>query len=241
MLQGKKVVIFDLDGTLIDSVAMWNRVDVKLVEKIANVKISEQQAQNMRDSALATCKNGEDPYLLHCEIIKSTFESSLSSDELYKMRYAIAYDMQVNEIDYKDDAHLLIRKLKEAGYTLAIASTTNRDNLQTYRTQNKNIAKKASFDDYFTLMYAREDAKNLKPHPEIYLKVMSTLGVKPEECLVFEDSLVGIEASCSAGIESVVIYDKQSDADREKINALATYVCNTYENFIKTAIYGGEL
>ncbi len=102
-----------------------------------------------------------------------------------------------------------------------------------YRYKNENIRSKAPIDDYFSLIYSREDAKEIKPNPEIYLKVMETLKVKPQECLIFEDSLIGIEAACNAGIEAVAMYDKYSDGEREEINKRAKYSFNSYLELIE--------
>jgi beta-phosphoglucomutase-like phosphatase (HAD superfamily) len=102
-----------------------------------------------------------------------------------------------------------------------------------YRTRNEKIRKKADLDTYFRLVYTREDAKEIKPNPEIYLRVIEELGVTAEECLVFEDSLIGIEAAKNAGIESVAVYDSYSDAEREQINALADYQVQSYTELLR--------
>ena len=97
-----------------------------------------------------------------------------------------------------------------------------------YRTLNTNIRTKANLDDYFTCIYTREDAENMKPDPEIYLKAVSELRVKKEECLVFEDSLIGIEAPKAADLFTVSVYDEHSDNQRAQINELSDYQINGY-------------
>ena len=76
----------------------------------------------------------------------------------------------------REGADTLIRWLKERGYTLVIATTTKRSNMEAYRTRNARMMEKARIGDYFTLVYTREDVKEIKPNPEIYLRVMSELG-----------------------------------------------------------------
>ena len=80
----------------------------------------------------------------------------------------------------------------------------------------------------FSLIYSKGAVKSLKPNPEIHYKILNELEVKPEECLIVEDSLIGIEAAINAGIDFVVIYDKYSDGNRDKINELAKI---KFENF----------
>lgn len=136
------------------------------------------------------------------------------------------------EIDYKKDAEHVIKALKTAGYTLVIASTTRRNNMDIYRTENTRIKEKANMDAYFTRIYTREDAKEIKPNPEIYLRVLKELQVAAEECLIFEDSLIGMEAAKHAGIAAVAVYDVYSDAEREQIGALADYQIDSYSELL---------
>ena len=92
-----------------------------------------------------------------------------------------------------------------------------------YRTQNKNMMYTAKIDDYFSLIFTREDVREMKPNPEIFLKVVAELKVRKEEVLIFEDSLVGMEAAKNAQIEVVAVYDTYSDEDRKEISQLADY------------------
>ncbi len=234
MLQGKKVMIFDLDGTLIDSVGIWNQVDEALIDRIRSEDAPlPEQVQLQRDEALRRFSKAASPYLEYCAFLKEKYKAVQSPEEIHDLRYRIAQEFLENEIDYKPDADALIRWLKEQGYILTIATTTRRNNVNVYRTRNEKIRKKADLDTYFRLVYTREDAKEIKPNPEIYLRVMEELGVTAEECLVFEDSLIGIEAAKNAGIESVAVYDPYSDAEREQINALADYQVQNYTELLR--------
>lgn len=234
MLTGKKVLVFDMDGTLIDSVGIWNQVDEALISKIRSETAPQpENVQAQRDEVLRRFSKAENPYMEYCAFLKEKYGAAQSLDEIHTLRYQIARELLRNEIDYKQDADTLIRRLKERGYTLVIATTTKRSNMDIYRTGNARMMEKAKIDDYFTLVYTREDAKEIKPNPEIYLRVMKELGVSAEECLIFEDSLIGIEAAKNAGIQSVAVYDRYSDGEREQINALADYRLKSYSKLLE--------
>ena len=66
------------------------------------------------------------------------------------------------------------------------------------------------------------------------MKVLDLLNVKKEECLIFEDSLIGVQAANASGIDVAVIYDKYSDGKRKEINKLSKYSFDNYMDVIKS-------
>ena len=123
----------------------------------------------------------------------------------------------------KEDAEKVLKYLKDESFILAIASTTNDHTIDSYKKYNRNIIDKANLEDIFSIIYSKGAVKELKPNPEIHYKILNELNVNAEECLIVEDSLIGVEAANNANIEVAVIYDKYSDCDREKINELTQY------------------
>ena len=84
------------------------------------------------------------------------------------------------------------------GGKTAIASTARKENLM-------NVVRYLDIAGLFDLIYSAKDVKRGKPSPEIYIKTMATLGVRPEETLIFEDSEVGIEAAKASGGHYLVV------------------------------------
>lgn len=104
--------------------------------------------------------------------------------------------------------------------------------MEIYKNENENIKNKADIDKYFSLTLLKEDVRELKPNPEVYLKVLDLLNVNAEECLIFEDSLIGVQAANASGIDVAVIYDKYSDGNRKEINELSKYSFDNYMDVI---------
>jgi len=235
MLKNKKVIIFDLDGTLIDSIGVWNDIDKELIKTIGNVEVDIDIAKQ-RDEKLKEYSKTEDAYLEYCGFLKEKYNSNMSKEEIKKLRYKIADNYLENIIDYKPNAEKLLKYLKEKGFVLVVASTTNDHTIEKYKNHNKNIINKANFEDIFTLIYSKGAVKELKPNPEIHYKILKELNVKPEQCLIIEDSLIGVEAANNANIEVAVMYDKYSDCNRDEINKLSNYQFNDFDemlNYIK--------
>lgn len=223
MIQNKKVIIFDMDGTLIDSVWIWNAIDEQLIRTIGTKPVDEINIQKQRDDILKKFNQEQDPYLKYYEFLKQKCNSNFSKEEIKEIRSKIADQYLKEKVKYKPNAEKMLQYLKEKGYILAIGSTTSRKAIEIYEKENKDIIQKADLKEYFTVILTKDDVKKRKPDPEVHQKIMQRLKVKPEECLVIEDALMGVEAAKNAGIQVAVIEDQYADYEREKINQLADW------------------
>ena len=232
MFQGKKLICFDLDGTLIDSVGIWNQVDADLIQQLSKQTIDLQMIQQQRDAQLKKFRHCADPYLEYCGFIQDFYGSTLSKQQIKTQRYAISEHYLDNIITLKPQAELFLQQLKLQGFELALTTTTSLHNMQRYTRNNANIYQKIDFDALFSLILTRENVQNIKPHPEVYLSALQYFGLQPEECLIIEDSLLGVEAAKHAGIEVIAIYDHYSQHEQDQIQQQADAFVQDYAELL---------
>ena len=235
MFTQKKVIIFDMDGTLIDSVGVWNAVDRELIGLLGYKMVDEVKIQQQRDEILRAFSHSKDAYLEYCDFLRETYKASFSKEEIRELRYKIAMTYMIEVINFKLDAEKFLHYLKQKGFILVIASTTSDANLKTYMTLNQNMMNKVNFEDIFTLILGRDTVSQMKPHPQIHHFIMEKLQVSPQECLIIEDSLIGLEAAEKAGIEVVMMYDKYSDVDRNTLELRALASFKNYQEVLEYA------
>ena len=210
-----------MDGTLIDSIGIWNQVDQALMEAMGGPAEEEMAVGRRRDDFLAAHGTDDNPYLSYCLALARRCGCSWSGEEVFRKRYEISRNFLIHQVDYKKGAPEVIQKLKSLGKTLVIATTTKRANMDIYRSLNENIRAKAPLDACFTAIYTREDVSSIKPSPEVHEKLMADLGKTKDDCFIFEDSLAGMQAAKAAGIPAGAIYDRYSEKDRETIRQLS--------------------
>ena len=210
MLQNIDAVIFDLDGSLVDSMWMWRAIDIEYLGKFGIPLPENLQAQieGMSFSETAVYFKEHFPIPDSIEQIKSDWNR-------------MAWDKYTNEVPLKPGIPEFLAGCKESGIRLGIATSNSRELVE-------NIAEVHNLRDYFSCIMTGCDVKKGKPAPDIYLAVAKALEVSPERCRVFEDIIPGIQAGKNAGMRVCAVEDAYSIPDRERKKELADYYVRDY-------------
>lgn len=196
----RKTVIFDMDGVIFDTenlcLKSWEyAAEQDGIEGISDVFKSVIGTTYVRTKEIVLGHYGEDfPYE---EFRKRAGE--------YFYGYEQKYGMPI-----KPGVFEIMNWLKENGYTIGLASSTARVNVE-------RELKGAGLFEYFDSITCGDSVKKSKPEPDIYLKACKSLGVRPEDCYAIEDSINGVISAYRAGINTIMVPDMlQPDEETEK-------------------------
>lgn len=215
MLHGIEAIIFDMDGTLIDSMWVWRAVDREFY-----AKYDLTEPEGFYDEI-----EGKS-YTEVAQLYLDTFSTlSMSVEEIQKEWTRMAFRKYTAEVPLKKGVRAFLKQQKDLGRKLGIA-TSNGIELVNATLQALDIAK--FFDSVHT---ACEVAKG-KPAPDIYLLVSGELAVEPERCLVFEDVPMGIMAGRNAGMRTCGVDDNLSEEQETRKRQMADYYIHDYDELL---------
>ena len=212
VLDNKKAVIFDLDGSLVDSMWIWKQVDIDYLGRfgyeLPETLQSEIEGMSFRETAI---------------YIKERFQIDDSIEEMMDDWNKMAWDKYMHEVPLKEGAYDFLQECKKRGIFLGIASSNSRELVE-------NVLGALHIRELFTCIMTGSEAKRGKPAPDIYLEVADRLQVAPRDCLVFEDIVAGIMAGKSAGMTVYAVDDLYSAHQEEKKREMADgYICSYQE------------
>lgn len=230
-LSNLKLVIFDLDGTLIDSNGINNDLDIELAHLFDENKNPEEIIIE-RDNFFKSNTEG-DIYLNYCEYLKTKYNSDFSKEEILQIRRNLSKKFS-KDIKYKPDADKMIKYLKNQNINIALGTVSRRETIDIYINENEHMKSKCNLQEYFDFIVTKDDVILKKPNPEVYNKIVEKFEIDDlSKCIVIEDSLTGVLAAKNAKLNVICIYDKYSDKDREKINELADYSVGNFNELIE--------
>ena len=213
MLEKVKAVIFDMDGTLIDSMGVWGKIDREFLTKrqIPVPKDIQKSIEGMSFRETAA-------------YFKERFVLAESLEEIMNEWVSMCTIYYENDVLLKPGALKLVKYLHEHGYKIGLGTSSRRELINI-------VLGRYGLLEYFDTIRTSCEVGRGKPFPDIFLKVADDLGVDPAECLVFEDTLAGVTAGKRAGMRVVAVYDEHSVPVREEIVSTADGYIQDFNEF----------
>ena len=206
-----KGVIFDLDGTLVDSMWMWKTIDIEYLGKrgLDCPGVLQKKIRGMSFSETAV-------------YFKERFHLPDSLDEIKAEWTRMSLDKYEHQVPLKPGAGRFLQFLKDHNIPMGIATSNGQAMVD-------GVLDALKIRPFFDSVATACEVKAGKPAPDIYLYVAGKLGVKPEDCLAFEDVPAGIQAGKAAGMRVIAMADEFSRAMEEEKRRLADFWADDFD------------
>lgn len=178
-----KAILFDMDGVLVEA-KDWHYEALNKALRLFGFEISRYEHLHAFDGLPTKEKLKMISQRYYLPESLHPFINELKQSFTMDYVAELCHPMFVHEY--------ALSKLKNEGYKIAVCSNSIRNSIET-------MMNKAALMPYLDLIVSNEDVVKSKPDPEIYLKAMSMLGVKSDECVICEDNINGINAAVSSG------------------------------------------
>ena len=209
-----EAVIFDLDGSMVDSMWVWKSIDIEYLRKFCITLPEDLQASIGGRSFTETARYFKERFGLpdDLETIKADWNR-------------MAWDKYTHEVPLKKGVRELLQYCSGQGIKMGIATSNSRELVE-------NIVSVHHLERFFTCIITGCDVEKGKPAPDIYLAAAQALKVSPENCLVFEDIVHGIQAGKAAGMSVCAVYDRHSEYQEAEKRMLADYYTREFTELI---------
>jgi beta-phosphoglucomutase len=204
---GIRAVIFDMDGVLTDSEPLINAAAIAMFK--------EKGLAVQPDDFLPFVGTGEQRYI---EGVAEKYHLQLDLPAAKRRTYEIYLGLVPAQLKAFPGAVGLVHACRDAGLRVAVASSADEIKVAA------NLEKVGLPMDSWDAVLTGEEVKNKKPAPDIFLSAAQKLGLKPEECVVVEDAVNGVQAAKAAGMRCVGVAQtfpperlRGADVVREKI------------------------
>ena len=191
-------VIFDLDGTLLESTNIWNEIDIEYLGRYG------YEVPDDYKEKIAT--------LGFLDIAKYTidrFNIDDSPENVVNTWNSMAQKAYEYDVKLKTGARELLDYIKKKNIPMAVA-TSNHSQLY------EPCLKRNGIYEYFLAFTETKEVGAGKEKPDIYLKAAKKIGVNPKECVVFEDILAALETAKKAGFQTIGIWEEDRKQEKSK-------------------------
>lgn len=208
-----KGAIFDLDGTLLDSMYVWQTLGEEYLKSKQMIS-----PENLRELLKPMSMQEAARYF------RETLGLQASEHTIINEIDSMVYEQYAKHVSLKPFTREALNRLRSFGAKLCIATATDRALVEA-------ALKRLDILDCFAFIMTCTEAGCGKNQPKIYCDALSKLGFNKDEVVVFEDAPYAIQTACNAGFRVVGVYDKTFEANFEKIQAITERYLYSWEDF----------
>lgn len=201
MMDKIKGAVFDMDGTLVDSLFLWNVLWDRFAQRYFGTETFRPAEEDDRAVRTMTLKDA-----MH--YIHTVYGIGADGEELLKAANEMIKTFYESEVLPKEGVVEFLEQCRQKGIKMCIASATAQEFVEAGM-------KHCGIDRYFSRIFSCAEIGKGKEEPDIFLASMQYLGTEPEETCVFEDSLVSLKTAHRIGMKTVGIYDQHNYGQAE--------------------------
>ncbi len=209
-----KGAIFDLDGTLLDSMHIWHDVDVEFFKR-RNLPLDSGYVDVIKNMHLPAA----------AVYTKEKYNLKESAEQIVDEWLQLCAEAYLSNVDLKSGVFDYLKTLYDSGVKMAFATASEKVVCE------QNLKNHGIFKFFTDSAYVSEINIG-KTEPDIYLLASERIGVKPFECIVFEDIIEGIRSAKKANFITCGVYDKSSAKDEEEIRGIADYYIKSFDELL---------
>ena len=206
--------VFDLDGTLLDSSWVWEKVDEKFLGdrgfQVPDDYVDEISPLGAEKAAVYTIER---------------FGLNEDKDDIVREWIKMAKKEYATEVVCKPYAKEFLEELHKLNIKMAVATSSDRE-LFMKTLEREGILK------YFQKIVTVDEVERGKGYPDIYEEAARRIKVNPHKCLVFEDILAGVTGASLGEFNVVAVFDEKSKHNWEKIKSISKYSINDYKELL---------
>lgn len=202
----KKFAIFDMDGTLVDSMGCWNRLGEEFLARRGFPPLPPE----IQEESIALTMEGS------AHLFIRTYGLSETPEQISTEINGLMEEHYRTDVSLKAGAADCLERMKLGGFTMCVASSTAPELLDI-------CLRRLGIRDYFQFLLSCEEVGAGKNQPDVYLEAARRMGGTPENTIIFEDILVAAQTAKKAGFTLGVVYDVNSEDDQDQLKALADH------------------
>lgn len=210
-----KAALFDLDGTLIDSMWVWAKLMDDFLEK-HQIPVVPEVMEKVNHMSLTQSA----PY------VKQVYQLPMTAEEIYQEWTDMVYQSYAEKVQLKNGAKAYLKKLKQDGVKLGIVTAC--DPALCLACLNHH-----GLENFFDTITYVDDVGKGKTEPDIYLECLRRLDCKVEDAVLFEDILTGIRTAKKIGLKTVAV-EEESVTEKELLKQEADLYIRDFSELLIT-------